>query len=310
LHNTTDSFTDPHAVTFFTSADDLAAAVAPFAADGLEQGAPAVLVVRPEHRAPIEAALRTCGVDVDAVRQDGRLVELDAAELLATCSRDGRPDADAFDRAVGDLLRRLDTDAGAVPRIYGEMVGVLWERGDVAAAIELEDLWNDLGGRHPFRLLCGYPSSVDGPGAADVCSRHNAALRSGRVELWRRFDADPTAPRAARRFVAGALRRLDLEGLADTAALVVSELATNVVLHTGSAFTVAVSPTAHGARLSVHDRSTMVPEARDITPESSTGRGLVLVGALAADWGMELAGDGAGKVVWAEVHALPTDTLA
>jgi anti-sigma regulatory factor (Ser/Thr protein kinase) len=308
LHNTTDSFTDPHAVTFFTSPDDLAAAVAPFAADGLEQGAPAVLVVRPEHRAPIEAALRTCGVDVDAVRADGRLVELDAAELLASCSRDGRPDAEAFDRAVGGLLRRLD--AGAPARIYGEMVGVLWERGDVAAAIELEDLWNDLGGRHPFRLLCGYPSSVDGPGAADVCSRHNAALRSGRVELWRRFDADPTAPRATRRFVAGALRRLDLEDLADTAALVVSELATNVVLHTGSAFTVAVSPTPDGVRLSVHDRSTMVPEARDITPESSTGRGLLLVDALAADWGMELAGDGAGKVVWAEVRAEATGTFA
>lgn len=284
-----DSVIDPHAVTFFASAADLAAVVHPFVAAGLDAGEPALLVVRPEHRG--------------LAGTDDRIVELDAAETLARCSRDGRVDAGAFEATIGGLLADLRERGASVPRVYGEMVGVLWERGEVQEALALEDLWNDLGARQPFRLLCGYPSTLQGAGLADVCSRHTGVLRDGQPEAWRRFDADPTAPRAARSFVLGALRRFERDAVADSGALVVSELTTNVVLHTGSPFTVAVAATPAGARISVHDRSSMVPEARDITVGSSTGRGLQLVDALAASWGTDLADDGVGKVVWAEVAA-------
>ena len=52
---------------------------------------------------------------------------------------------------------------GRPVRAYGEMVALLWEHGDVLAAIELEELWNDLGRELDFSLLCAYRSaSVQG----------------------------------------------------------------------------------------------------------------------------------------------------
>lgn len=41
-------------------------------------------------------------------------------------------------------------------RAYGEMVNVLWQDGQEAAAIRLEMLWNDLARTRAFKLLCGY----------------------------------------------------------------------------------------------------------------------------------------------------------
>jgi hypothetical protein len=43
-----------------------------------------------------------------------------------------------------------------VIRAYGEMVDVLWQAGQTAAAIRLEMLWNQLAQTHSFALLCGY----------------------------------------------------------------------------------------------------------------------------------------------------------
>jgi hypothetical protein len=41
-------------------------------------------------------------------------------------------------------------------RAYGEMVDVLWQRGERDAAIRLEEYWNELGRLQTFSLLCAY----------------------------------------------------------------------------------------------------------------------------------------------------------
>ena len=91
-----------------------------------------------------------------------------------------------------------------------------------------------------------------------------------------------------------------LDQLCDDAAIVVSELATNAVLHARSDFTVEVSLKDGNVRLSVIDASAQPPVVQ--VPSSSTisGRGLVLVAALGARWGTSPVGD--GKEVWVEFH--------
>jgi hypothetical protein len=42
-------------------------------------------------------------------------------------------------------------------RVFGEMVALLWTAGNQAAAIRLEELWNDLArSAAPFSLFCAY----------------------------------------------------------------------------------------------------------------------------------------------------------
>ena len=68
-------------------------------------------------------------------------------------------------------------------RAYGEMVALLWDDGDVASALALEDLWNDLGDVRAFELLCAYPmSAFEDPDSAApfkrVCEQHSSVIPS------------------------------------------------------------------------------------------------------------------------------------
>lgn len=167
-----------HVVEFYESDTLLAAMVAGFLAPALAEPGVAVVVATPAHRAAFEAALAASGIDVPGAAAGGRLVNLDAAEVLATFLVDGQPDPAAFDREIGGFLDRLAGDGRDV-RVYGEMVALLWEGGDPAAAVALEDLWNGMATRHDFELLCAYRvASFDNEDDAQafrrVCEQHAA----------------------------------------------------------------------------------------------------------------------------------------
>lgn len=167
-----------HLVEFYESDSWLAATVAAFLAPALAGGGVAVVVATPAHRAGFEAALAASGIDIAAAAAGGRFVSLDAAELLATFLVDGQPDAAAFYREIGGLLERPAGDGRDV-RIYGEMVALLWEGGDPAAAVALEDLWNDMARKHDFELLCAYrvasfDNEDDAQAFRQVCEQHAA----------------------------------------------------------------------------------------------------------------------------------------
>nr|WP_157432855.1 ATP-binding protein [Actinomadura rifamycini] len=83
------------------------------------------------------------------------------------------------------------------------------------------------------------------------------------------------------------------------AKVVVSELVTNVVRHTGSATaTVRLMLADRGTVVEVLDACDAMPEVRDVGVLSEDGRGLAMLGALVKDWGAQPVAGG-GKVVWA-----------
>jgi hypothetical protein len=187
------------------------------------------------------------------------------------------------------------------------MVALLWDAGHVAAAIELEALWNEFGQHVPFALLCAYPASSvsdDSESFQLVCQCHSAVVDSRpaslRGHVTRSFFGDFGSLRAARQFVLETLRWWGLDALCDDAAIVVSELATNAILHARSDFTVSLEVDGDVVRLSVRDASARLPVVRDPTPTCTSGRGLVLVAALGANWGTESVSD--GKEVWVDLR--------
>jgi signal transduction histidine kinase/CheY-like chemotaxis protein len=120
-----------------------------------------IVVASSAHLAGFERVLRAGQVDVATARARGQLLTQDAEETLAGFMvgnlADGHPDAAAFVRVVGGLVERASA-GGQRPRlrVYGEMVDILFRRGNGAAAIELEGLWNELADRRPFQLRCAY----------------------------------------------------------------------------------------------------------------------------------------------------------
>jgi anti-sigma regulatory factor (Ser/Thr protein kinase) len=95
------------------------------------------------------------------------------------------------------------------------------------------------------------------------------------------------------------LRKREVAELVFEGALVVTELATNAVLHARSDFTVAVSIQPDAVRIAVRDSSAVLPAPGDGRPGAATGRGLRIVAAVSREWAAERHGE--GKIVWAEL---------
>ncbi len=304
-----------HTVQFYGRDDDLIDNVATYLVDAIEAGEVAVVIGRPAHSFAFEARLVAAGIDITAARAGGDLLVLDAEETMRRFLVADRPDPDGFQSVIGEVIQRA-ARPGRMVRVYGEMVALLWEAGHVNAAIELETLWNELDRQLPFSLFCAYSmQSVVGEehldAFAEVCRLHStvvglpvepSASPAARAEskVVRSFVGTLNAPRDARQFVMDTLRQWGKEDVISDAALVVTELATNAVLHAQSEFTVVITPVPGAVRISVRDGDMSMPTQRDSPPEAFNGRGLGLVSALASHWAVELVPG--GKEVWAELR--------
>lgn len=149
----------------FYAADpgQLAKNVGKYFADGFDTGCTGVLVTTPEHRDAIFDVLAERGWAPAVLARDGLLDVFDAFETLPRIMVDGWPDPERFDAIVGGAVRKAnERSAGAGMRAFGEMVGLLWSRGQFPASIRLEQLWNRLQERTRFCLFCAYPVDVLG----------------------------------------------------------------------------------------------------------------------------------------------------
>ncbi|MFG2111763.1 SpoIIE family protein phosphatase [Streptomyces sp. NPDC048718] len=115
--------------------------------------------------------------------------------------------------------------------------------------------------------------------------------------------ADPQGLSDARAAVGQTLVDWGMPELADDAELLTGELLVNVLLHTegGAVLTLEVLPEpVRRVRLSVQDRSSGWPRRRTPGEAATSGRGLLLMDAIAARWGVEPRGE--GKAVWCELE--------
>ena len=146
-----------HIVQFYDDEPELARTVGRYLSETVEAGAAGIVIATDAHRRAFAGQLAAAEIDVAKCVLDGTLTLLDAAATMAQFVRDGRVDRQAFRRVIGSMVGRAGA-TGRPVRAYGEMVALLWEAGDVVAAIELEECWNELSREFPFALLCGYHS--------------------------------------------------------------------------------------------------------------------------------------------------------
>ncbi|MFF1438308.1 ATP-binding protein [Streptomyces sp. NPDC058295] len=116
------------------------------------------------------------------------------------------------------------------------------------------------------------------------------------------FTAVPTEVAALRRILRLHLGIWGLQDVVDDAQLCMSELVSNVITHVGpgTPATLAVSMSGVRLRIEVHDPDTRaLPTLLDANVDAEGGRGMALVDAVAACWGVQLRLD--RKVTWCEL---------
>ncbi len=113
-----------------------------------------------------------------------------------------------------------------------------------------------------------------------------------RLEIMR----DPTAAAYARQRVGEFCAEMPSD-LQETARLLTSELVTNALQHGYGNIEMRLSVDPEALCVEVSDESPDPPQPMEASPGSLSGRGVMLVEALASNWGVtEHAGD--GKAVW------------
>ena len=304
-----------HVVQFYGRDDELADGVVPYLAEAIAAGGVAVVIATAAHRAAFMAGLEALGVDARAAGEGrgpsgGSLVLLDAAEAMDALLIDGRVPAHRFEKLIGERIHAAAA-GGRIVRAYGEIVAEMWAAGHVAAAIELEERWNGLRRDVDFSLYCAYAiGTVEGRGDVDafheVCRQHSAVVGAPVAPVARTFAPGVRGATDARRFVTATLTGWGRSDFVDAAAVIVTELASNAVLHAGTEFTVSLSPAADGSvRVAVRDASPELPRPRQATSVDRSGRGLRLVAAFAVGWGADPLPD--GKIVWARLGPRPLE---
>jgi hypothetical protein len=186
-----------HFVQLYQKLDGLADAVAEYIGAGLSRGEGAVVIATPEHRAAF--------LDRLGIAERSRVKVLDAEQTLATFMVGGLPQWQAFQQVIGGLIAEMRLQFPTV-RAYGEMVDLLWQRGEREAAIRLEEFWNELGKLQTFSLFCAYrmdpleSAAYAGP-LESVCRAHShliPARDTARFDAAVRAAARPDPARARR----------------------------------------------------------------------------------------------------------------
>ncbi|MGH7519940.1 MAG: MEDS domain-containing protein [Gemmatimonadales bacterium] len=146
-----------HIVQLYQDQEFLNRAVCRFAAAAIANGEGVILVPTQAHWAAFRPRLEAGGVDTEAAQGQGQLTVVDADTLLPQFMREAMPDAPVFLGLAADVIGRARGD-GRYPRVrwWGEMVNVLWERGDVAASMALEDQFDRLAHEHEIAIFCSF----------------------------------------------------------------------------------------------------------------------------------------------------------
>jgi signal transduction histidine kinase len=171
-------------VQFYFDERFLIASLAAFVGTALETGSSAVVVATKAHRDGLAQELEKTGVGLAAAVEQGRYLAFDAQQTLDSFTTNGILDKERFCDVIGNVIVRAAAashNEQSKVAIYGEMVSLLWQRGEDQATVQLEQFWNDLSQTHSFYLRCGYPlTSFDRETHAEmfagICGQHQAVI--------------------------------------------------------------------------------------------------------------------------------------
>lgn len=172
-----------HSVHVYDEDSSLISRLCAISAAGLRVGNAVLIIATPAHREQLVRCLQHQGIDVPKHARPGRFRMFDAEETLNLFMEHGSPDRDRFLLAINTIVQDAEKVSRSKDRgltVFGEMVSVLWDQGNMVGAIQLETLWNDLLNERVFHLHCAYPRSGLISGDVDavdaVCGLHSHVL--------------------------------------------------------------------------------------------------------------------------------------
>jgi hypothetical protein len=126
-----------------------------FVETGLGRGDNVLVIVGADQRDRLFERLAAGKFAPQSLPDPEQLSVLDVGQITAQFVADGLPQWAPFRNALAPILSRLQVSRRGT-RVYSEMANTVWQAGNTAAAIQIEDFWNALAATYSFSLYCGY----------------------------------------------------------------------------------------------------------------------------------------------------------
>ncbi|MEV6618260.1 SpoIIE family protein phosphatase [Streptomyces sp. NPDC051051] len=236
------------------------------------------------------------GIDPDADYPVSRL-GLEPGEALMLCT-DGLLETGGHDLDTGwrRVRKTLETHEGGLEELADALVQAVHGPSSHHTTGPLADRRED-----DIALLLVCRRDGGGCGGPSAAAPARPALRRSMLTI---AQAEPERIAEARGQLRELLHDWPSDDQVDSAVLLVSEMLTNVLVHTDDdallVAEVAGDPGERRMRIEVTDTSDSLPHKRRPGELASSGRGLVLTELLADAWGVSPRGE--GKTIWFELY--------
>jgi hypothetical protein len=172
-----------HVVQIYENDESFLDLLSGFVTDGVNAGECAVVIATAAHLEALEERLGASGYSVRSLMSQNLYVPLDAEKTLSKFMINDWPDEHLFNKVINEVIVNAKGDGHKV-RAFGEMVAILWAKGQVGATVRLEHLWNKFCENEAFSLFCAYPQSGFTQDAAEsvlhICSAHTKMIAGGK----------------------------------------------------------------------------------------------------------------------------------
>jgi hypothetical protein len=153
--------------------------LAGFVSDGVNSGDCAVVIATTAHITALDQRLADLGYSVSHLKSKNQYHPLDAEDTLSKFMVNDWPDENLFNQAISGVIMKAKRNGRKV-RAFGEMVAILWAKGQIGATVRLEHLWNKFCENEAFCLFCAYPQSGFVQDASEsvmhICGAHSKMI--------------------------------------------------------------------------------------------------------------------------------------
>lgn len=179
-----------HVVQIYENDEGFLNLLSGYVSGAVNSGECAVVIATAAHLEALDERLTALGYTVPFLISNTQYIPLDAQEVLSTFMVNDWPDENLFNQVINEVIARAKRNSRNV-RAFGEMVAILWAKGQIGATVRLEHLWNKFCENEAFCLYCAYPQSGFTQDAAEsvrhICSAHTkmiAGMEKGKTDIF------------------------------------------------------------------------------------------------------------------------------
>jgi hypothetical protein len=170
-----------HVVQIYEDDDIFLDLLSDYVCDGMKANESVIVIATNGHLNGLNQRLEAKGYSMSELVSKNVYFPLDAEETLSQFMINDWPDENLFNQVIGELLLKAERQSEKV-RAFGEMVALLWAKGQVGATVRLELLWNKFCENKLFCLFCAYPASGFTQDASEsvmhICGAHSKMITS------------------------------------------------------------------------------------------------------------------------------------